>query len=309
MAPFYFTAHTVLAVLMLFGNSLTIAAVFKFPVLQTVTNVFTVSMSLSDVMCGFIIPYRCLLKFTRFIATSSDRRIACWTTTIITSTTHGMSLHSLMAIAIDRFIAVFFPLRYVEIMTLTRAYVLIVGLWIYVFLMVFLSVILSNIWPVAKCEIGNLVPPPTYSVTIAGGIWLGLAITLILYTCIFVAARKQARLIYSQEASVVTSAVENENKRRERRITVMMGVVLGALIICWAPFTLMNIVKKRLGEVPRFIEILFQMTIVLLNVNSVLNPLIYGWKNKEFYRAFRKLLGCPEKPFHTTSYPSTDRRN
>ena len=299
LAPLYFATHIVLMTLMLFGNGLTIVAVLRFPALQTVTNIFTVSMSVSDVLCGLVIPYSCLLKYTRFLATSEDRRIACWTVITITVTTHGMSLYSLLAIAVDRFVSVFYSLRYASIMTFRRALVFTIFLWLYIFTSTLINIVVSDTWPVPFCGITYLLPYTIYVIFVAGNIWFALTITVVLYGCIFVVAKRQARRIQNQMASVDTS----ECSKRERKVTLMMAIVLGTFMACWAPFAVSSVVRKRYVTVPRAVELVYQFTVVLMNMNSVLNPFIYGWKNEAFSEAFRKLLRCPKKiaEIHSTT--------
>ena len=81
-----------------------------------------------------------------------------------------------------------------------------------------------------------------------------------------------------------------------------MGVVIGLFIICWTPFFALSftyslcIIKMWMTtgcqgslELP---AVVLTINKWLQFGNSVCNPIIYGLRNEEFRRTFRKLLLC-----------------
>lgn len=79
-----------------------------------------------------------------------------------------------------------------------------------------------------------------------------------------------------------------------------MAVVIGLFLICWSPFFTLNFaysvcgVKmwmtpgcQRLRKLPLIVP---KINKWLQYLNSVCNPIIYGLRNKDFRRAFRKML-------------------
>ncbi|KAJ8026292.1 D(2) dopamine receptor A [Holothuria leucospilota] len=79
---------------------------------------------------------------------------------------------------------------------------------------------------------------------------------------------------------------------REKRATLVIGIVVGVFISCWLPFFVVNVV---LGICPSTCQVsyaAFQFVTWLGWCNSVLNPVIYTIFNRELRTAFGKILLC-----------------
>ena len=81
---------------------------------------------------------------------------------------------------------------------------------------------------------------------------------------------------------------------REKKTAKTLGIVMGAFIACWLPFTLMLNYYMICGfarvECPLFPMNVFEFITWLGYVNSALNPIIYTVFNIEFRQAFQKIL-------------------
>ncbi|XP_046384754.1 probable G-protein coupled receptor No18 [Ischnura elegans] len=86
----------------------------------------------------------------------------------------------------------------------------------------------------------------------------------------------------------------NEEKKRltqskERRLARTLGLIMGAFVVCWLPFFVMYLVLVLCSTCKLSFQ--FRNFITWLGyINSTLNPLIYTVFNKEFRRAFKKIL-------------------
>nr|AIC75371.1 octopamine receptor short variant [Chilo suppressalis] len=86
---------------------------------------------------------------------------------------------------------------------------------------------------------------------------------------------------------------EREKKRlarkKEKRATLILGLIMGSFIACWLPFFFLYILKAACREcvIPSHA---FAIAFWLGYMNSVLNPVIYTIFNKDFRRAFRRIL-------------------
>lgn len=80
-------------------------------------------------------------------------------------------------------------------------------------------------------------------------------------------------------------------KARERRATLILGIIMTAFICSWLPFFTFYVVRAlcivcREYMPPRFEAFIFWMGYC----NSAINPIIYTIFNRDFRRAFRKII-------------------
>ncbi|XP_053976086.1 alpha-2B adrenergic receptor-like [Hylaeus volcanicus] len=78
-------------------------------------------------------------------------------------------------------------------------------------------------------------------------------------------------------------------RKKEKRATLILGIIMGSFIACWLPFFVLYIVKPLFP----YLDIPSQAFVIafwLGYMNSALNPFIYTVFNKDFRRAFRRIL-------------------
>uniref|UniRef100_W5LRN8 5-hydroxytryptamine (serotonin) receptor 1A b n=1 Tax=Astyanax mexicanus TaxID=7994 RepID=W5LRN8_ASTMX len=78
---------------------------------------------------------------------------------------------------------------------------------------------------------------------------------------------------------------------RERKTVKTLGIIMGTFILCWLPFFIKALVMPFCPSC--------QMPVWLMDVinwlgysNSLLNPIIYAYFNKDFQSAFKKIIKC-----------------
>jgi len=77
-------------------------------------------------------------------------------------------------------------------------------------------------------------------------------------------------------------------RKKEKRATLILGLIMGSFILCWLPFFLLYILTPICDcHIP---HIAFASAFWLGYMNSALNPVIYTIFNKDFRRAFRRIL-------------------
>ncbi|XP_036398604.1 5-hydroxytryptamine receptor 1E-like [Megalops cyprinoides] len=77
---------------------------------------------------------------------------------------------------------------------------------------------------------------------------------------------------------------------RERKAARILGLILGAFVLCWLPFFLKELLVglRLMDESP-----LVSNTLTWLGyINSLVNPLLYTSFNEDFKQAFRRFLRC-----------------
>ncbi|XP_069140266.1 alpha-2A adrenergic receptor-like [Argopecten irradians] len=89
----------------------------------------------------------------------------------------------------------------------------------------------------------------------------------------------------------VMSELEKQKKKlakaRERRATIVLGLVMAAFILCWFPFFTIYIIDSLCKCIPRTV---FIVCFWAGYCNSALNPIIYTVFNREFRNAFHKIV-------------------
>ena len=75
-------------------------------------------------------------------------------------------------------------------------------------------------------------------------------------------------------------------RKKEKRATLILGLIMGSFIACWLPFFVFYI----LSPIVNIPFIAFDFAFWLGYMNSAFNPIIYTIFNRDFRRAFRKIL-------------------
>lgn len=100
-----------------------------------------------------------------------------------------------------------------------------------------------------------------------------------------------------------SSSHENTNERnngtrrkialaRERKTVKTLGIIMGTFIFCWLPFFIVALVLPFCAESCYMPDCLGAVINWLGYSNSLLNPIIYAYFNKDFQSAFKKILRC-----------------
>lgn len=78
-------------------------------------------------------------------------------------------------------------------------------------------------------------------------------------------------------------------RKKEKRATLILGLIMGSFIACWLPFFFLYIIKPLIPSLTIPVQA-FVIAFWLGYINSALNPVIYTVFNKDFRRAFRRIL-------------------
>jgi octopamine receptor alpha len=78
-------------------------------------------------------------------------------------------------------------------------------------------------------------------------------------------------------------------RKKEKRATLILGLIMGSFIACWLPFFFLYILTPACPSC-KIPDSFFAVAFWLGYMNSALNPAIYTIFNKDFRRAFRRIL-------------------
>ncbi|XP_068460813.1 alpha-2B adrenergic receptor [Clinocottus analis] len=108
-----------------------------------------------------------------------------------------------------------------------------------------------------------------------------------------IATSKGARLVpgrKSQKDNNPGAARRKAMVNREKRFTFVLAVVIGVFVVCWFPFFFSYSLQAVCPETCAIPKPLFIFFFWIGYCNSSLNPVIYTIFNKDFRKAFKKIL-------------------
>ncbi|KAM9360444.1 alpha-2B adrenergic receptor [Symphorus nematophorus] len=108
-----------------------------------------------------------------------------------------------------------------------------------------------------------------------------------------IATSKGARLVPGRKSKSDTNPGAARRKamvNREKRFTFVLAVVIGVFVVCWFPFFFSYSLQAVCPETCAIPEPLFTFFFWIGYCNSSLNPVIYTIFNKDFRKAFKKIL-------------------
>ncbi|CAG02468.1 unnamed protein product, partial [Tetraodon nigroviridis] len=285
----YMVLEVLIAVFSVLGNVLVCWAVGLNSNLQTITNFFLVSLAVADIAVGVL-----AIPFSIAISTGFCSKffgclfMACFVLVLTQS-----SIFSLLAIAIDRYIAIKLPLRYNGLVTGQRAQAIIAICWV-------LSIVIgltpmmdwhgtpqdSEVCPagMVECLFEKMVSM-SYMVyfNFFGCVLTPLLLMLAIYLCIFMAARHQLKLMVHGERSGSTL-------QKEVQAAKSLAIIVGLFAVCWLPLHIINCFTLFCPGCQRAPELVMYTAIILSHANSVINPFIYAYRLREFRQTFRKII-------------------
>ena len=185
----------------------------------------------------------------------------------------GVSLMTMTAISVDRLLAMLLGLRYKEIVTLRRTYIILAIFWI--------VSLLSGLFFHLNYRI-------TFWLSVTGAP-LCLVISIASYTKIFRAiSHHQAQIQdYAQQQPSQPNAL---NMARYRKAVYSALWVQLALVVCYVPhFTGIIAIFLSAERFSNF-NLIYGMTNVLAFFNSTINPFLYCWRISEVRRAVKQTI-------------------
>ncbi|XP_076023205.1 adenosine A2c receptor [Genypterus blacodes] len=288
----YVAAELVIAFLSTIGNVLVCAAVGLNRKLRTITNYFLVSLAVADIAVGTVgIPcailtdvglprhnlYLCLLMLSVLI--------------LLTLT----SIFSLLAVAVERYIAIFMPFHYQNLVTSRNAMLVILGTWL---LAILLGLVPLMGWHKTPPKSGYcffvLVVDMTYMVYcfFFTCVLAPLVVMFLIYAQIFATVKRQVRRIAAEQSGGAEGrARAAASMRREMKTATSLFLVLFLFTICWIPLQIINCFLLLCPECPVPFELLLA-AIILSHANSAVNPFLYAYTMTAFRDTFKAIFMC-----------------
>ena len=253
-------------------NSITIQAIRKTSSLPNPLKILLLSLAFSDLAVGLVAQPLWIVTLSR----EEDTEVLC----IIQSALANASFLGIMALNVDRFLAVHLHLRYRELVTYKRVLSLAILTWVF-------SALLSSICRWITEDLSEFM-----NITII--VWSLCLIFLTVISCrLYFAVRVHTKQIQALQLKQTALSDELANASRLRKSAVSSFYVNFVFLVCFLPYYCSLIRKFFKSEAfvnSQIWQELFPLSRTLMFMNSCLNPVIYCWRMRDIRHAIKDIL-------------------
>ncbi|XP_013092279.2 beta-2 adrenergic receptor-like isoform X1 [Biomphalaria glabrata] len=269
--------------------------VVLYPGFHSTNDYLLMSMSVADFLMGvFCLPMSILsnLRSTQGMILSNKYACLAWFSSIILA--GAGSLHTLLLIALDRYIAIMFPLRYHDIVTFKRATRTILLTWLYVVIMAFIPMLGWHTYMpevsvlTARCNFYTALPFTYVVWSSITTVSVTVGVSAILYVQIIGVALRQVHQFRKQMMMLSPYQIcKFESRVRSVKVTSFLMLVH---MLLWLPYLLFAPLKYYDVVSPKNMEII-QLAVQTVNfANSLVNLPVYSMGRQEYQAVFKLML-------------------
>ncbi|KAI2648993.1 G-protein coupled receptor 12 [Labeo rohita] len=251
-------------------NALVVLVIWQNPALRAPMFLLIGSLALADLLAGLGL----VLHFTFAYLLRSDSAQLLTVGLVVAS--FSASVFSLLAITIDRYLSLYYALTYNSERTAAFTYTMLVLLWGVSLCLGLLPVTGVNclgqeancsvVWPLTKNNVAVL--------SVSFLLLFGLMLQLYVQICKIV--MRHAHQIALQHHFLAASP----HYVTTRKGVSTLAIILGTFAACWMPFTVYSLIADY-----TYPPLYTYATLVPATYNSVINPVIYAFRNQEIQKA------------------------
>ena len=257
-------------------NIITIYVLRKISSLPKPVRILLLSLAVSDLAVGLIVQP---LSIATMTTENTDTFQFKKTTEVFGICFTAASFLNITALGADRFLAIHLHLRYQELVTQRRIVTAVIMIWVFS-----ATVSLFDLWD--------------RMITAAQATFLAIVIVCFIsatffYCKIYLTVRHLTNQIHTLQVQQESQNVEStsQNTARQRKSAIATFYVYIVFLLCNLPYYSINIANRVSGRETSYSEeILIDYTLILLHLNSSLNPLIYAWKMRPIRHAIMEIL-------------------
>ncbi|XP_071814051.1 protein trapped in endoderm-1-like [Apostichopus japonicus] len=312
------------------GNGLVILAVISSKKLQTSTNTFIVNLAVTDVLTSLTLPIYVVVKWINFY--SPRLETVCQILPPVATTSIGCSFLTVAAIAINRYTLIASPYRIYPALFRAKMNIL----WITLLWVISASVVIlpPYVFDFGKFGFGrdehNCISVPEHPSTklyallvVAVFYPLPLLAIVVCYVGIFIRLFAHNRRLNANRCHLRTQRtspgrltttndsfdIETRNGKKTHaqsfitpvqiQVTKNMFIIFIALVVCFTPHTVCSILQECAIE---------EYTRTIAAANSIINPIIYGFKHPVFREVFTALIKRQDVPQPSSMWSSIKKK-
>ena len=255
-------------------NIVTIYALHKTSTMPNTLKTLLLSLACSDVAVGLFSQPLYTFFLINWLRLDNPGCNIQQVRTISSTLFSGASFLGVVAVSVDRFLAVHLHLRYQELVTHRRVVIVVIVIWVY---NAFLSLMI--LWgPLGTLDVVGMI-----------NFAFSFIITLVVYIRIYLTMRRHKNHIQSMQ-------IRNEAQSEEiKNFTVLIKSTVGifylylVFLICYLPYLIFKAVLQIYGP-SIVLKKLYLYSLTFVYLNSSLNPVIYCWKMKHIRHAIIDIL-------------------
>ncbi|KOC69230.1 Neuropeptides capa receptor [Habropoda laboriosa] len=296
-------AYLVIFVTGCVGNIITCIVIWKNPIMHTGTNCYLFNLALSDLLFLVLgLPFE-LSVFWQPYPWIWGLAI-CKVRAYFSETSSYVSVLTILAFSIERYMAIYHPLRHYG-SGLKRSIWFICVSWLIAFMFAVPFAVYINInyvvdpknstryleeSAICTMEFKSMPDFPLCQLSCILFFFIPMVFIAVLYV------RIGLRIQSGSLSQNVEGSVHGETRQAQSRktITRMLSAVVITFFICWAPFHVQRLLSVYEVPIPEDInqEWLFALTGCFYYFSTTINPILYNVMSEKYRNAFKEMCRC-----------------
>ncbi|KAM8916332.1 adenosine receptor A1-like [Spinachia spinachia] len=290
-AVIYILLELLIAACCCLGNALVILALWTSRSLHQPTFCLIASLAVSDFLVGLV-----AVPMAVFVDSKVQTSVhGCLFLSCVTILLTLVSVLSLLAISVDRFLRVYIPLRYKGTVRRRHSCLVVAACWLLGIPLSFAPMLgwnkngtmFTSVDSTIECKFIDVVP---LSYLVYFNFFLcnlvPLSLMTVLYGYIFCTIRGNLR----EKPGNNPQNVSENYLKKEKQLAGSLSLVLLLFALSWLPLHIMNTINY-FSEEDTVHHIAIYVGILLVHANSAVNPVVYAFKIKKIKTAYTKLWG------------------
>ncbi|XP_036672159.3 neuropeptides capa receptor isoform X1 [Drosophila suzukii] len=287
------------------GNLLVCIVIIRHSAMHTATNYYLFSLAVSDLLyLLFGLPTEVFLYWHQY--PDLFGMPFCKIRAFISEACTYVSVFTIVAFSMERFLAICHPLHLYAMVGFKRAIRIITALWIASFISAIPFGLLSDIqylkYPLdgsrieesAFCsmspEIVNVIP--VFEVSFCIFFVIPMILIILLYGRMGAKIRSRTNQKLGVQPGTNNRETRNSQMRKKTVIRMLAAVVI-TFFVCWFPFHLQRLIFLYAKNMENYLDIneaLFSIAGFAYYISCTVNPIVYSVMSRRYRVAFRELL-------------------
>ena len=260
-------------------NLVVILAIVRNSSLHTPSYVLLCNLAISDLGVGLVVqPLHIAFAITQLKEKADPSCKLGAAYILIAAFFRALSFFTFTVISVDRFLAVYLANKYRSTVTLKRAKLIVVCLWLIAIIVMIINLFILTVY---------------YMIAM-----IVMSCCLLFTACIYIAIgrmlqRCHARLQVHNNIQTGQQHRNTFNIGRYKKTVTTMLYVYGAFLMCYLPYLCFTITRIRFGSTSTMQGVNLATSTIVLS-NSTLNPFLYYSRIPEVRLRIKQLFGCEE---------------